>query len=61
MKIKRFEDLHCWQEARKLVNLVYRAIQESKDFQKDVRLCGQIETFAQPDNLCNPRKEGGLF
>jgi len=19
------------------------------------------ESFAQPDNLCNPRKEGGLF
>lgn len=46
MKIKRFEDLHCWQEARKLVNLVYRAIQESKDFQKDVRLCGQITAAA---------------
>ena len=42
MKIKRFEDLHCWQEARKLVNLVYEAIKASKDFQKDFRLCGQI-------------------
>jgi four helix bundle protein len=46
MKIERFEDLHCWQEARKLVNLVCRAIQESKDFQKDVRLCGQITAAA---------------
>lgn len=46
MKIKRFEDLHCWQEARKLVNLVYQAIQESKDFQKDIRLCGQITAAA---------------
>jgi len=42
MKIERFEDLHCWQEARKLVNLVYKAIKKSKDFQKDFRLCGQI-------------------
>jgi four helix bundle protein len=40
--IKRFEDLECWQEARKLVNMVYEAINESKDFQKDYRLTGQI-------------------
>ena len=46
MKIERFEDLHCWQEARKLVNLVYRAIKENKDFQKDIRLCGQITAAA---------------
>jgi len=53
MKIKRFEDLHCWQEARKLVNLVYRAIKGNKDFQKDVRLCGQItaaEGFSRRSN-----------
>ena len=42
MKIRRFEDLHCWQEARRLVNLVYESIKESKDFQKDFRLSGQI-------------------
>ena len=48
MKIKRFEDLQCWQEARKLVNLVYRAIKDSRDshFQKDFRLCGQITAAA---------------
>ena len=40
--IKRFEDLECWQEARKLVNMVYEAIKESKHFQKDYRLTGQI-------------------
>ena len=52
MKIKRFEDLHCWQEARKLVNFVYRAIKESKDFQKDARLCGQI-TGAAVSSMSN--------
>lgn len=46
MKIKSFEDLECWQEARKLVNLVYRAIKDSRDFQKDFRLCGQITAAA---------------
>jgi len=46
MIIKRFEDLHCWQEARKLVNLVYQAITGNKDFQKDIRLCGQITAAA---------------
>jgi len=26
MKIERFEDVRCWEEIRKLVNVVYRAI-----------------------------------
>jgi four helix bundle protein len=42
MKIKGFEDLRCWQEARSLVNLVYKAIKKSKNFERDIRLCGQI-------------------
>ena len=41
MTIKRFEDLECWQEARKLVNMIYSAIKESPEFQKDFRLVGQ--------------------
>ena len=40
--IKRFEDLECWQEARKLVNMVYDAIDENPAFQRDFRLSGQI-------------------
>ena len=40
--IKRFEDLECWQESRKLVNIVYAAINNCSDFQKDYRLVGQI-------------------
>ena len=41
MKINRFEDLDCWKEARKLVNMVYEAIRESKPFQNDYRLKDQ--------------------
>jgi four helix bundle protein len=41
MKITRFEDLECWKEARKLVNMVYEAIRESKPFQNDYRLKDQ--------------------
>ena len=41
MKIKRFEDLECWKEARKLVNMVYEAINASPAFQKDQRLKNQ--------------------
>ena len=41
-KIQRFEDLDCWKEARKLVNMVYKAVKDSDDFQKDYRLNGQI-------------------
>ena len=40
--INKFEDLECWNEARKLVNMVYGAINKSKGFQKDYRLTGQI-------------------
>jgi len=42
MKIERFEDLECWQQARLLVNMVYSAINNSSSFQKDYRLVGQI-------------------
>jgi four helix bundle protein len=41
MKLTRFEDLDCWGEARKLVNMVYEAIKESKAFQNDYRLKDQ--------------------
>jgi four helix bundle protein len=41
MKINKFEDLECWKEARILVNMVYRAINNSHAFQKDLRLKDQ--------------------
>ena len=41
MKISRFEDLECWQEARRLVNMVYDAIRNNVSFQKDYRLKDQ--------------------
>jgi four helix bundle protein len=42
MKLTRFEDLDCWQEARKLVNKVYTVTKDGK-FKKDLRLSGQIQ------------------
>ena len=44
--IKRFEDLECWQEARKLVNRIYEVVKDCEDFQKDYRLSGQISGAA---------------
>jgi four helix bundle protein len=41
MKITRFEDLDCWKEARKLVNMVYALIRNNKDFRNDYRLKDQ--------------------
>jgi four helix bundle protein len=41
MKIKRFEELECWQEARKLTKTIYTYTKRS-DFAKDFRLSGQI-------------------
>ena len=46
MKIKRFEDLECWQEARKLVNLVYEAINTNKRLSADIRFSGQYSAAA---------------
>jgi len=46
MKISRFEDLDCWQEARKLTRQAYEAIKGSPLWQKDMRLCGQVRDAA---------------
>ena len=40
--IQKFEDLECWQQARTLVNIVYKSIKSSSEFQKDFRLAGQF-------------------
>ena len=42
MKINRFEELECWQKARKLVNKIYAVTKDDK-FKKDLRLSGQIQ------------------
>ena len=46
MKITRFEDIKAWQEARKLVNMVYAVINKSLKFRKDFRLVNQIQDAA---------------
>lgn len=46
MKITRFEDLECWQEARKLTKMIYDLIKQNGVFRKDLRLCGQIQSAA---------------
>jgi hypothetical protein len=38
MKLERFEDIKAWQEARQLVELVYKAIASNKEFTKDSRM-----------------------
>lgn len=46
MKIRRFEEIEAWQEARKLVKLVYQAINRSDKFKKDYRLRDQATSAA---------------
>ena len=43
--INRFEDLHCWQDARKLVRLIYD-LTKKKEFSKDFGLKDQIRRSA---------------
>jgi len=43
MKIIRFEDIEAWQEARKLVKMVYDVINKSPKFRKDFRLVNQMQ------------------
>jgi four helix bundle protein len=45
MKIERFEDIHAWQEARILANLVYDATEQG-GFAKDFGLRDQIREAA---------------
>jgi four helix bundle protein len=46
MKILRFEDIEAWQEARKLVKMVYEVIRKSPEFRKDFRLVNQVQDAA---------------
>ena len=46
MKITRFEDLDCWQEARTLTKSVYDAARTNGNFSDDMRLSGQIQGAA---------------
>ena len=46
MKITRFEDIESWQEARKLVKMVYEVIKNNPKFRKDFRLVNQIQDAA---------------
>lgn len=43
MKIVRFEDIEAWQEARKLVKMVYEVIRKSPEFRRDFHLVGQVQ------------------
>ena len=46
MKLTRFEDLDCWKEARQLTRQIYEAIHQNPNWQRDVRLCSQIQSAA---------------
>jgi hypothetical protein len=51
MKINRFEELECWQEARVLTKTAYDYTKHT-DFIKDFRLSGQITGASnRPANL----------
>jgi four helix bundle protein len=45
--ITRFEDVHAWQEARKLVKMIYM-LTASGDFAKDFGLRNQIQRAPFP-------------
>ena len=46
MKIARFEEIEAWQEARKLVKMVYEVISNSPKFRRDFRLVNQVQDAA---------------
>jgi four helix bundle protein len=46
MKILRFEDIEAWQEARKLVKMIYDVIKKSPEFRRDSRLVNQVQGAA---------------
>ncbi|RJQ80693.1 MAG: four helix bundle protein [Desulfobacteraceae bacterium] len=46
MKLTRFEEIEAWQQARKLVGLIYETIRSNGSFQKDFRLINQLQAAA---------------
>jgi len=46
MKIRKFEEINGWQEARKLVKMVYTAARHNQDFTRDIRFKSQITSAA---------------
>jgi four helix bundle protein len=46
VKIDRFEDIKAWQEARKLVKMVYSATKSCEKFSRDYRFKDQITAAA---------------
>jgi four helix bundle protein len=53
MKIKRFEELECWKEARELNRMIYSLAQRT-EFGKDFRLAGQTTgaSISIMNNIC---------
>jgi four helix bundle protein len=53
MKIRRFEELECWREARELNRLIYGFARRS-EFSRDFRLSGQTtgESISVMNNIC---------
>jgi four helix bundle protein len=53
MKIKRFEELECWKEARELNRMIYSLVRRA-EFGKDFRLTGQITgaSISVMNNFC---------
>ncbi|MFC2080135.1 four helix bundle protein [Bacteroidota bacterium] len=60
MKIYDFEDLECWQVARKLAKRVY-ILSRKKEFFRDFKLSGQIHGSAGSamDNIAEGFERGG--
>ena len=52
MKITRFEEIEAWQEARKLVKMIYSVIYKSPKFRKDFRLVNQVQ-YAADSSMSN--------
>jgi four helix bundle protein len=46
MKLSRFEDLQCWQEARMLTRMIYQEVERNSRFRRDVRLVSQLQAAA---------------
>ncbi|MFO7448380.1 MAG: four helix bundle protein [Ignavibacteriaceae bacterium] len=42
MRYKNFEELPIWQDARKIVNMVYDIIYSNQKLEKDFRITGQL-------------------
>lgn len=61
MKVKKFEEIKCWQEARKLVKIVYNTINSHPKMASDYQFASQISAAAMDLGYINENEKNEIY